>query len=148
MPPLFPALRAAFPCAGPMLQAPYCVGASIGHYVGACDDPFPDENELACHLEEALGSKRRAALGKPRKEFLRRAKRIIDANDAGDTERAWAMLEATLRDIPLDEARLAEVRAVAAAREAEAGMPTTPSSLEAVAGCVRCTSTSAPLLSS
>src|SRR5687767_9780892 len=109
MPALAPALRAAFSDAGPMDKAPYCPGGALAFYIGATDDPFPDETELACHLEEARGFVERAAHAKPRRGFLRRARAIIDANDAGDTARAWDLLEASLVGVMLDPARIREL---------------------------------------
>lgn len=109
MPSLAATLRHMFPEAGPLMRAPYCPGGALAFYVGARDDPFPDERELACHVEEALGNGSRSAGGRPRRSIRRRAERLIDINDRGDTARAWELLAALLRGTEADPALLADI---------------------------------------
>lgn len=102
MPSLSAFLRANFPDATPFERGPYCPGGALAFYLGAVDDPFPDENELACHIEEARCNVEAASAGTPSRHALATARRIIRANDDGDTCKAWAILGRALDGIKVE----------------------------------------------
>lgn len=85
----------------------YGVAGALAFYVGAYDDPFPDVDELACHLEEARGRLQEAEEGQPSAEALEAAKSIIWWEDAGEVDAAWAVMDEVLAEVPVEESRVA-----------------------------------------